>query len=59
MREYAHELGFSVPEEEDAFAWSTFTPQDEDTQAGMLARFRLSPHFDQRIEEEARCKLRR
>lgn len=48
MREYSAELGFAIPEEEEAFAWSTFAAQDEETQAGMLERSRLSPHFDLR-----------
>ena len=59
MRKYAAELGFTIPEEEESFAWSAFTAQDEEMQAGMLERYRLSSHFDPRIEEEARCKLRR
>jgi broad specificity phosphatase PhoE len=59
MREYAAELCFVVPEEEEAFAWSTFTEQDQEMQAGMLERYRMSSHYNPRIEEEARCRLRR
>jgi hypothetical protein len=59
MREYATELGFAIPEEQEAFAWSVFTEQDQEMQAGMLDRYRQSSHHNPRIEEEARCKLRR
>ena len=59
MREYGEQLNFAVPEDEESHAWLAFTDQEEEMQAGMLERYRLSSHYDPRIEEEARCKLRR
>jgi len=59
MRVYSTQLGFAIPDEEDSYAWSTFTSQDKQMQAGMLERFRVSAHYDQGIDEEARCELHR
>lgn len=40
MRRYAHELGFTVPPEEEAEVWRVFEAQDGDLREGMVERFR-------------------
>jgi len=59
MREYSTQLGFAIPAEEEACAWSMLTSQAEQTQVGMLERFRVSAHYDQQLEEEALCRIER
>lgn len=57
MREYRSQLGFAIPPEENSYAWSMFTSQDGQMQTSMLERYRLSSHYDQKLEEEARYLL--
>lgn len=56
MREHGSQLGFAIPAEEEAHAWFTFTSQEEEIQAGMMERFRVSSHYDFHLEEEVRCR---
>ena len=57
-RRYADELGFALPEAEEAEVWRVFEAQDEPTQHRMLTRLDRSSRQDRGVREEAMCRLR-
>jgi len=59
MRRYAEELGYCVPPEEEAEVWAVFDAQSPEMQLGMIERLRTAGRGDYRVEEVARCRLRR
>lgn len=57
-RRYAHELGYSVPPEEEAEVWRVFDSQPDDMKHGMLERFERTTMGGHGVREEASCRLR-
>jgi len=58
LRRYADELGFFVPDEEEAAVWKVFEAQPPEMQHGMLERFDRGTKVDLGVEQEAlrRCR---
>jgi hypothetical protein len=59
MRRYAHELNFSIPEEEVAEIWRVFSDQTADMQQGMIERYTRTTRGDfeirKKIETSFQC----
>lgn len=58
MRRYAHELGYSIPPDEEAEVWRVFESQPDDMKRGMLERFKRTAMGGHGVLEEASCRLR-
>lgn len=56
MRRYAAELGFSVPDDEEAEVWRVFEAQDAAVRIGMLERYRRTGSGASAIIEEVLCR---
>lgn len=57
MHRYAHELGFSVPPEDEAEIWRHFDCQDADLRAGMIERFQRTSSGDFGVMDEVECRV--
>lgn len=58
LRRYAHELEYTVPDEEEAEVWRAFDSQPTEMQQGMLERFDQTARGGFGVREEAVCRLR-
>lgn len=58
LRRYADELGFVVPESEEAEVWRVFDSQPDDMKHGMLRRFERTAMDGHVVLEEVSCRLR-
>ncbi len=57
LRRYADELGYAVPESEEAEVWRVFEGQDNEMRRGMIERFERTAHggYGVRTETERRA----
>lgn len=56
MRRYAHELGFTVPPEEESEVWRIFDAQSDEMKAGMVERYQRTGTDDFGVIEEVACR---
>ena len=57
MRRYAEELGYEIPEVEEAAIWEAFDAQALEMQQGMLERFDLTSSGGYGVREEALSRM--
>ena len=57
LRRYAEELGFRVPEAEEAEVWRVFGEQPDDMKRGMLERYDRTAQGGHGVREDVLCRL--
>lgn len=57
MRRYGSELGFEVPEEEEAEVWRVFDAQSDEMKVGMVDRFQRTGTGDFGVADEVRRRF--